>query len=136
VRSAVDSNVLLDVLSGSEKYLEGSQSALRQALMEGSLVASDVVWSEVRAHFPSKSEFVGALETLGVLFDPLDADCSELAGETWRRYRREGGPRTRMIPDFLVAAHAHLRADRLLTRDRGFVRRYFPRLKVLDPTAS
>jgi predicted nucleic acid-binding protein len=105
-------------------------------MMEGSLTASDVVWAEVRAHFPSTKEFAGAMETLAIVYDPLDANCSELAGEMWRRYRREGGPRTRLIPDFLVAAHAHLRADRLLTRDRGFVRRYFPRLKVLDPSAT
>ena len=55
-------------------------------------------------------------------------------GKAWRHYRREGGSRTRLIPDFLVAAHASVRADRLLTRDRGFARRYFPRLVVIDPT--
>jgi predicted nucleic acid-binding protein len=135
VRSAVDSSVLLDVFSRSEAFYRTSQLALRRAMMEGSLVACEVVWAEVRAHFPTQKEFDGALTELGVSFDLLDAECAALAGETRRRYRGEGGPRNRLIPDFLIAAHASLRSDRLVTRDRGFLRRYYPRLRVLDPTA-
>lgn len=89
----------------------------------------------MRAHFPAQKEFNEALATLGVSFDSLDEQCASLAGEAWKRYRQTGGPRQRLIPDFLIAAHVSLDADRLVTRDRGFVRRYFPRLRVLDPAA-
>lgn len=44
-----------------------------------------------------------------------------------------GGKRTRLIPDFLVGAHALIRSARLLSRDRGFYRAYFKGLAVLEP---
>lgn len=135
MRSAVDTNVLLDVFRRSPVFFESSRSTLLRAISEGSLVACEVVWAETSAHFPSRSEFERQLENLGVEFDPCDADASVAAGAAWRRYRREGGSRTVLLPDFLVAAHAQVRADRLVTRDRGFARRYFPKLEVLDPTA-
>lgn len=75
------------------------------------------------------------MSTLGVEFDSCDARAASLAGEAWKRYRQEGGSRSTLLPDFLIAAHALSRADRLLTRDRGFTRRYFRGLKIFDPSA-
>jgi predicted nucleic acid-binding protein len=56
------------------------------------------------------------------------------ASESWRAYGRAGGARERVISDFLIGAHAQMRADRLLTRDRGFYRSYLRELTVLDPS--
>ncbi|GIW19974.1 MAG: hypothetical protein KatS3mg065_0270 [Chloroflexota bacterium] len=56
-----------------------------------------------------------------------------LAARAWRAYRRAGGPRSRIMTDFVIGAHAALRAGRLLTRDRGFYRPYVAGLSVVEP---
>ncbi|CAN5336997.1 hypothetical protein BH23GEM4_BH23GEM4_06880 [soil metagenome] len=134
--TAVDSSVLLDVFGGDPSFLVRSRAMLRSSAREGKLVACEVVWAETSAHFPSSAEASEMLDRVGLEFVPLLVDAAMLAGQRWGDYRRGGGPRTRVTSDFLIAAHALVQADRLVTRDRGFYRSYFQDLPVLDPAAS
>jgi len=109
---------------------------MRTCLDEGQVLLCDVVWAEACAAFPHQAAASEALDALGVTFDALDRDAASAAAEAWRRYRKAGGPRTRVIADFLIGAHAVSRADRLLTRDRSFYRRYFTGLDIVDPSQS
>jgi len=56
-----------------------------------------------------------------------------LAGEIFAHYLQMGGKAKRMIADFLIGAHAKTFADRLLARDRGYLRDYFDKLKLWEP---
>jgi predicted nucleic acid-binding protein len=134
VITAVDTNVLLDVLGADETYGPRSREALERSLQEGALVVSDAVWAETTAAFPDPDAAVGAFAGLGAAFSAPTQEAATRAGTAWRLYRAAGGPRTRVVADFLIGAHALVQADRLLTRDRGFYRRYFEELTVLDPT--
>jgi hypothetical protein len=91
-----------------------------------------VVWAEVRAFFADPATMTAAFDDAGLAFDPFDRQCAELAGRMWREYRQRGGTRAHLVPDFLVGAHAQLRGGRLLTRDRGFYRRFFSKLLVVE----
>jgi len=133
MKTAVDSSVLLDVLVADPAFGTRSREALRTAYDRGTIVACDVVWAEVRAHYPDDTAFTRAVDALGVGFEPLTADAAGLAGTLWRTQRRTANARReRIIADFLIGAHATLQADVLLTRDRAFYRRYF-KVRVVDP---
>jgi predicted nucleic acid-binding protein len=132
--TAVDTNVLLDVFGATPKFVEASSNALRRCRQEGSLVASDVVWAETAAVFDDFHQFLDEMEGLSISFSPTTQAAALRAAEFWRRYRAGGGPRIRIAADFLIGAHALVVADRLLTRDHGFYRRYFAGLRVLEPS--
>ncbi len=132
---AVDTSVLLAIFKGEprgEKWLECLQSAAETA----TLLISSVVFAEVRSFFPSDDACRKTLRSIDLRHSPFTEEASLLAGRLFRTYRNEGGPRKTILPDFLIAAHATTQADSLATEDRGYLRTYFPALRLLTPDPS
>jgi predicted nucleic acid-binding protein len=117
------------------KFEETSAAALRLADAEGSLVLCEIVYAELASQFPRREILDRALESLDIRFEAVDREIGFAAGRAFRAYRERGGTRARVLPDFLIGAHAQSRAGRLLSRDRGFYRTYFRTLTLLDPVA-
>ena len=133
----MDSSVLLDVLSADPQFGPRSREALRKAYASGALLACEVVWAEVRAHFWNEASFQETLSLLGVRFDPISEEAARLAGQHWSEYcSSHRSSRNRVVADFLIGAHAQLQAESFLTRDRGFYRHYFSGLRVQDPSQA
>ena len=125
--TAVDTNVLVDVFQRSEPYYWQSRQWLQTAYDNGDVLVCEIVYAELAESFGSRGALDDALRSIHATVSPIDADIAYEAGVRWFRYRRAGGPRTRILTDFLIGAHALARADALLTRDRGFFT-YFPEL--------
>jgi predicted nucleic acid-binding protein len=136
VITAIDTNVLLDVLVPGERYCESSIEAIESSAMSGSLVICDLVYAELCVHFHTQRECDAFLEASRIRVESLTRETHFLASRAWRAYRKQGGKRTRLLADFLIGAHAQTQATRLLSRDRGFYASLFPALKLVDPSAG
>lgn len=131
--SAVDSNILLDIITEDPVHGVRSRELLRQALNDGALLICDVVYAEVSPAFDSRAKIDSLLTKLDIALVGSGSKVAFLAGRKWWEYRRSGGTRARLLADFLIGAHAQVHAERFLTRDRGFYRSYFTDLVLLEP---
>ena len=129
--TATDTNILLDVIRENPRYADQSAEWLAIARSRGLVVICPIVYGELVPNFSSKAELDAALANLEVRLSPIDDTIAYEAGLRWQRYRESGGTRTRLLPDFLIGAHALVSADTFLTRDQGFYRTYFPELQEL-----
>ena len=124
----------IDIDLKTTSWVEPWRDALSMAAAEGTLLLSPVAFSECSMGFASAHIAMQLFESIQIYFDPIQPEAAYLAGQTFLRYRREGGPRLHLIPDFMVAAHASVQADRLAAIDRGYLRSYFPTLRLLAPS--
>ncbi len=134
--TAIDTNVLLDILVPNDAFCDAAMAALEESLTAGSLVICDVVYAELCVHFTSQRECDEFLNANQIRVEALTRSAHFAASRAWRQYRRQEGSRTRILGDFMIGAHAQLQATRLLSRDRGFYKTLFPSLKLLDPSRT
>lgn len=129
----IDTNVLLDFLKGDPAWADWSERNLTAAAGRGPLIITDVVFAELCIGAPSLGDVEEFLGSVGVSAEPCPAAGLFLASKAFLDYRRRGGTRTGVLPDFFVGAHASVLDAPLLTRDASRYRTYFPKLALIAP---
>jgi predicted nucleic acid-binding protein len=129
----VDSNVLLDILTEDEEWLDWSSAQLAEAARIGLLVINPIIYAEVSTRFDRIEDLDDALPADYYRRAPLPWEAAFLAGQCFMAYRRRGGSRRSPMPDFYIGAHAALAGLTLLTRDAKRYRSYFPTLRIVAP---
>lgn len=137
MRTALDTNILSPVLSQAPSAATIVAELLRLRA-EGALVISGPVFVELSAipgiNFKD-AENAFKESRIAVDFD-LGEDVWRLAASSFsayavRRRRSGGGAPKRLLTDFIIASHALLKADRLMTRDANRYRQDFPSLRLI-----
>lgn len=137
---AIDTNIIYDIFFDDPVYSQPDIDFLNSLSPLDSLIACDVVWAEASAGFADKAAFRRQMAAFGIDFSPMPEAATIRAGEIWKQARLEAARKKKklrlaIVPDFLIGAHALECADALVTRDRGFMRRWFSNLKIVDPSA-
>jgi predicted nucleic acid-binding protein len=129
----VDSNVLLDVLTGDPQWSNWSAGALEHAADDGPLVINPVIYAEISIGFTRIEDLDEVIPAADFVRAPLPWAAAFLAGKCFQEYRRREGAKRSPLPDFFIGAHAAVAGLRLLTRDAARYRTYFPRIEVIAP---
>ena len=138
---AIDTNIIYDIFFDDPVYSQPDIDFLGTLTPHDGLIACDVVWAEASAGFADKAAFRSQMAAFGISFSPMPETAAVRAGEIWKRARRDaikkkGSSRLAIVPDFLIGAHALECADALITRDRGFMRKWFSDLQIIDPSVT
>ena len=128
----VDTNVLLDIYKADPLWMPWSLSQLRNA-KPGQLAINMVVYAELAGHPAEPAHMDQFVDTLGMQTLDLSRPAARLAGLAFRQYRQRGGTKTGVLPDFFIGAHAQADGYKLLTRDAGRYKTYFPKIKLICP---
>lgn len=129
----VDTNVLLDLVTNDETWADWSVAQLEEASLRGPLVINDVVYAELSVRYERIEDLEAFIDAAGLELRPLPRSALFLAGKVFTRYRRSGGTRTGVLPDFFIGAHAAVAELPLLTRDVGRYQTYFPTVELIVP---
>lgn len=129
----VDTNVLLDLVTDDPIWADWSIAQLEAASLDGPLLINDVVYAELAVRYNRIELLEAFVDEAGLIVAPMPRAALFLAGKVFTQYRRSGGSRTGVLPDFFIGAHAAVNELPLLTRDVGRYRTYFPTLKLITP---
>jgi predicted nucleic acid-binding protein len=129
----VDSCVLLDVITGDERWADWSAGQIATAMDSGRVVINPLIYAEVSAGYQTVEELDDLLPADDYEREPLPYPAGFAAGKAFLQYRRGGGDKRSPMPDFYIGAHAAVAGYRLLTRDVARYRTYFPTVAIIAP---
>ncbi len=131
----VDSNVLIDVISGDPDW-HGWSSDQLDGRHDGALAVNQIVLAEVAQRFETLAQFMAEIRALSLQVEEFGCDAAFVAGKAFGGYRRNRGPASPKLPlpDFFIGGHAQFIGATILTRDPRFYRAYFPQVPLITPS--
>ncbi|CAN5312484.1 type II toxin-antitoxin system VapC family toxin [soil metagenome] len=129
----VDTNVLVDVLQDDPQWAEWSLRQLRAQAQIHALAINAVIYAEISLSFSTIEALDAVVTRMELTVEEIPLPALFLAAKAFAQYRKRGGSKVQVLPDFFIGAHAAVRGWPLLTRDAARFRTYFPSLDVIAP---
>lgn len=129
----VDTNVLVGVVQDDPQWANGSIGQMRAQASIHQLAINPVIDAEISLSFSTLEALDSVAAALALVLRVIPRPALFLAAKAYAQYRRRGGTRLQVLPNFFIGAHAAVERWPLLTRDASRFRTYFPTLEVLAP---
>lgn len=129
----VDTNVLVDLLEDDPEWADWSVAQLRAQSQLHKLCINPVIYAELSLTFSTFEALDEVLDSLRLPVIELPRPALFLAGKAFAQYRRRGGTKANVLPDFFNGAHAAVARWPVLTRDASRYASYFPTVALVTP---
>ena len=129
----IDTNVLLDVATDDPVWADWSRQQLDAAALRDRLAINPIIYAELSGGFTTIEQLDAMLVAADIGMTEVPRPALFLAGQIFKSYRRRGGLRTSVLPDFFIGAHAAVLGAPLITRDAQRYRTYFPTIELVAP---
>jgi predicted nucleic acid-binding protein len=129
----VDTNVLVDVLESDPDWAGWSLRQLQAQSQVHDLVINPIIYAEVSLAFDSVAALDGVLVGMQIAVEEIPRPALFLAGRAFVKYRRSGGAKSNVLPDFFIGAHAAVLGCGILTRDARRYTQHFKTVPLIIP---
>jgi predicted nucleic acid-binding protein len=129
----LDANVILDIWDIDPVWHVWSKAQLRKNSLLYELAINPIIYAEISARFATSPALDEKLTDLAIIVTSIPRRAAFLAGKAFVQYRRLGGTKGNVLPDFFIGAHAAVLGCPLLTRDTRRYARYFPTVPLIAP---
>ncbi len=129
----VDSNIILDIWDSDPVWAQWSRNQLSHLSPGHEMAINPVIYAETASRYSTHVKLDEAIEKLGFDVLPLPREAAFLAGKAFLQYRKQGGVKLNVLPDFFIGAHAAVLGASILTRDTGRYATYFPAVHLIAP---
>ena len=129
----IDTNIILDIWDGDPIWAILSRRRVERLLQIEELAINPIVYAELAPRFNTRAKLDRALDEFSFLLLSIPREASFLAGRAHLQYRRRGGSKSNVLPDFFIGAHAVAMGAAVLTRDARRYVSYFPTVRLITP---
>lgn len=129
----VDTNVLIDVLENDPEWADWSIHQLRAQSQVHDLAINAIIYAELSLAFDSVEALDNALAGMEIMIAEIPHPALFLAGRAFAKYRRSGGTKSNVLPDFFIGAHAAVLGCGILTRDARRYAQHFKTVPLIIP---
>ncbi len=128
----VDSNIIIDVITNDPVWSEWSIQALEDHQADD-LSINPAIYAELSHGYRSADETDKIVRLFGLKYVETPRDGLFRAAKAFGAYKKRGGGKNFVLPDFFIGGHAESSLCAIITRDVSRYQTYFSSVPLIHP---